>query len=306
MKIGFIGLGKMGAGMVARLLDKKIGVVVFDVNEKAVRTAVKNGAYGSKNLADLAKKLPEQKIIWLMVPHSAVDSVVNELVKNLSRGDIIIDGGNSFYKDSVRRAKELQKKRIHFLDAGVSGGLQGARNGASIMVGGEKKIFRKAEPIFKSLAVENGYEYFGRAGAGHFVKMAHNGIEYALLQSYGEGYKLVEASEFKLDSRKVTKVWRNGSVIRSWILDLAQDAFDKDAKLKKVSGIVCGGSTGQWTVDTAKKLKTEVPLIELALKLRYNSRKNPDFASKVVAVLRKEFGGHKIPAKGKSCKEMGL
>lgn len=304
MTIGFIGLGRMGSLMVSRLLTKNIRVIAFDIDNGAARAVVKRGAKGAESIKEIAQQLQRPRMVWIMVPHGKpLDAVILELAPHLSRGDSIIDGGNSYYKDSIRRADRLKRRGIHFLDVGVSGGLEGAKKGSSLMVGGEKKTYKAAEPIFKALAQKNGYSYMGKSGAGHFVKMVHNGIEYALLQSYGEGYKMLERSPFRPDLREVTKVWRNGSVIRSWLLDLAQDAFDKDPKLQKVSGIVCGGSTGKWTVKTAKELKTNVPVIAVSLKLRYQSRKNPDFSSKVVAVLRRGFGGHTIPKKGEECAE---
>jgi len=301
-KVGFIGLGKMGSLMVQNLLKKKFRVVVFDTNTKAVAALTKKGARGAENIASVAQQLTKPRIIWLMVPHGKpVDVVLQQLMPVLERGDIVIDGGNSFYENSIKRAKKLKRKDIFYCDVGVSGGLKGAAEGASIMIGGEKKAFQKAEPLFRALAQKDGYAHMGPSGAGHFVKMVHNGIEYALLQGYGEGYQVLEKGPFQLDMREVTRVWRNGSVIRSWLLDLAQEAFDKDPELKKVSGIVCGGSTGQWTTQTAKKMKVATPTIERSLKERYRSRTNPDFSSKIVAIMRRGFGGHKIPKKGEKC-----
>lgn len=301
MTIGFVGLGKMGNLMVSRLLGKNINVVAFDTDNKALNQAAKKGAYKADSAAGLVAKLKKPRIIWLMLPHGAVEGVARELRGLLSREDIVVDGGNSFYKDSIRRAGFFKKRGIHYLDVGVSGGIKGAKEGFSLMVGGEKKIFKRSLPVLNRLAAEGGCGYMGKTGAGHFVKMVHNGIEYALMQSYGEGYNLIFKSNFNTDFRKVTEVWRQGSVIRSWLLDLAQDAFDRDPKLKNVSGIVCGGSTGEWAVKTARELKTETPMVEQALKKRYLSRKKPDFASKVVSVLRLEFGGHRIPRKGEKC-----
>lgn len=307
MKIGIIGLGKMGYHMSLRLLDKRIKVVGFDLNPKAVTSIKRKGTEGASTIKELVDKLPKQKIVWMMVPHGkAVDIVLSKLILHLKKGDIIIDGGNSFYKNTMKRAVKLKKKGIHLLDAGVSGGLKGAREGASIMVGGNKKIYKKIELIFKALATKNGYGYMGKSGAGHFVKMVHNGIEYALLQSYGEGYMLIEKSKFNSDLREVTKVWRNGSVIRSWLLDLLQEHLNKDPKMKKNSGTVCGGSTGEWTIKTANEMKVRVPTLKLALVERKKSRKKPTFSSKVVAALRLGFGGHTIPPKGKTCKELRL
>ena len=307
MRIGFIGLGRMGSLMVSRLLEQKIGVVATDIHPDAVRRTASAGATPAFSIPELVKNLPPPRIIWVMVPHGrATDTVFAELGKRASRGDILIDGGNTLYQDSLKRAALLRKKGIYLLDIGVSGGLAGARDGASLMAGGERKAYDAVEPLLKALAVPDGYGYMGKSGAGHFVKMVHNGIEYALLQSYGEGYQLVHASPFHPDLREVTKVWRNGSVIRSWLLELAQAGFAADPGLENNSGIVCGGSTGEWTVQAARKLKVPVPVLSLSLRQRIASRKRPGFSSKVIAMLRQQFGGHPIPPKGKTCEELGL
>src|SRR3989344_7655968 len=224
-----------------------------------------------------------------------VDAVIKELLPYLKQNDIIIDGGNSFYKDSIRRYKFLKNKRIYFLDIGTSGGLSGARRGACLTIGGDKKIFRKIEPVCKAVSAKNGYAYVGNAGAGHFVKMVHNGIEYALLQAYGEGFELLFKGPYKnLDFQKISKTWKNGSIIRSYLIELAEQAFKKDSKLNKIEGVVGGGETGQWTVDTANEFNVDVGTIKLALEERKKSQSSPRFAGKVVAALRNEFGGHEI------------
>tara|TARA_Y100000310_G_scaffold57396_1_gene52592 strand:- start:3906 stop:4802 length:897 start_codon:yes stop_codon:yes gene_type:complete len=298
MKIGFIGLGKMGSRMVERLLEKKHKVVLYARHPKSMKPLMRKGATGTETYKEFSDELGKKKIIFLMVTHGkAVDQVLKSLQPFLKRGDIIVDGGNSFWKNSVKRGKKLAKKGIHYLDAGVSGGLDGARNGASVMVGGSKSVFKKTEPIFKALAMKNGYGYMGKSGAGHFVKMIHNGIEYSLMQAYGEGYKLLEKSKYNLDMREVTKVYQNGSVIRSWLVDLLADAFKKDPKLRKQSGIIGGGSTGTWTLQSAKELKVKMPMLEHAMKARKSSFKKPDFSTKVAAVLRFGFGGHIPPKK---------
>ena len=298
MKIGFIGLGRMGGRMVSLLLEKKHKVVLYARHPKSMNPFIKKSAIGTKSFEEFSKKLGKEKIALLMVPHgNPTDEVIAGIEPFFSKGDIIIDGGNSYYKDSIERGKTLAKKGIYFLDVGTSGGLLGAMNGASIMVGGNKKAFKKAEPIFKSLAMKNGYEYMGHSGAGHFVKMVHNGIEYAWLQSLGEGFRILEKSDYNLDLRKVTKIYKNGSVIRSWLMDLLYDAMQKDPKLKKQSGVVGGGSTGNWTLKTAKEMNLAFETLEVAMNAREKSFKNPDFSGKVVAALRFGFGGHIPPKK---------
>ncbi len=298
MRIGFIGLGKMGSRMASRLLEKGFEVVVYARSQEAMKEITAKGAIGSLSYRGFCEKLPQKKIIMLMVTHGKpVDEVIAGLKPFLSQGDIIIDGGNSFYRDSVKRAKGLSRKGIYFLDAGTSGGLEGAASGASLMVGGERKAFNEAEPVFKALAIENGYAYLGPSGAGHFVKMVHNGMEYSLLQSYGEGYKLLAKSKYRLDLREVTKVYQNGSVIRGWLVDLLRRALEKDPKLSRVSGKVGGGETGKWALQAAKEHKMKMPILNEAMKARKRSFKKPDFSTKVVAALRYQFGGHEEPKK---------
>ena len=298
MRIGFIGLGKMGSRMAQHLLEKGYEVVLYARHPDAMKELVEKGAIATNSYAEFALQLQGQKIIILMVTHGKpVDEVLQGLSHYFLSGDIVIDGGNSFYKDSMVRAKLLAKKGVYFLDAGTSGGLDGARNGASIMIGGDEKAYRIAEPVFKALAVEDGYEYLGPSGAGHFVKMVHNGIEYSLLQAYGEGYALLAKSKFRLDLQKVTKVYRHGSVIRSWLVDLLARSLEQDPKLSKISGKVGGGDTGKWTLASAKEHKIKMPILNEAMKARKRSFKKPDFSTKVVAALRYQFGGHEEPKK---------
>lgn len=293
MRIGFIGLGKMGSRMVENLLDKKFEVVLYARKPGAMQELAKRGATAANSYGEFASKLPSPRIIMLMVTHGkAVDEVIDSLGPFLKTGDIVIDGGNSFYKESIRHAQDLAKKGIYFLDAGTSGGLDGARRGASIMVGGNRDAFKKAEPVFRALAVPNGYAWLGKSGAGHFVKMVHNGIEYCFLQSLGEGYQLLEKSGFDLDLREVTKVYQNGSVIRSWLVDLLARALAKDPKLERQSGVIGGGDTGKWTLGAAKEHKTKMPSLEVAMAARQNSQKKQEFSGKVAGALRYEFGGH--------------
>ena len=299
MKIGFIGLGRMGFNIVLNLHSKKIPVVAYNRSPEPVRKIKKHGINVTFSIQELISKLPKQKIIWLMVTAGkAVDAVIKELLPYLKKNDIIIDGGNSFYKDSIRRYKFLKNKKIHFVDIGTSGGLKGARHGACLTVGGDKKIFKKIEWLCRAVSAKNGYAYVGSAGAGHFVKMVHNGIEYALLQAYGDGFELLFKGPYKnLDLQKISETWQNGSVIRSWLVELAADAFKKDSRLSKIEGVIGGGETGEWTVKTAKEFKVPIESIKLALKLRKKSRKHSTFSGKVVAALRNEFGGHDVVRK---------
>ncbi len=298
MRIGFIGLGKMGSRMAERLLEKGFEVVLFARHPNSMKPLVAIGAIGANSYKEFAQKLLGQKIIFLMVTHGKpVDEVTSGLLPFLNAGDIVIDGGNSFYKDSIKRSVKLAKKGVYFLDAGISGGLDGARSGASIMVGGDIEGFKIAEPLFHALAIENGYAYLGPSGAGHFVKMVHNGIEYSLLQAYGEGYALLEKSKYKLDLRKVTRVYQNGSVIRSWLVDLLARTLEFDPKLLKFDGKVGGGDTGKWTLQSAKQYRLKMPILNEAMKARKRSAKKADFSTKVVAALRYQFGGHEEPKK---------
>ena len=299
MKLGFIGLGRMGLKMVLNLKDHKVPVVAYNRSIGPVKQIKKHGVEAAYSIKELAGKLPEQKIVWIMVTAGKpVDAVIKEVLPYLKKGDIVIDGGNSFYKDSIRRYNYLKNKGINFLDIGTSGGLSGARYGACLTIGGGKKIFKKIESICKAVSAKNGYAHLGSAGAGHFVKMVHNGIEYAWLQALGEGFEIMLKSPYKsLDFRKISAVWKNGSIIQSRMMEWAEDAFKKDARLGKIEGVVGGGETGEWTVKTAKELGVDAGTIKLALEERKKSKKKPRFAGKVVAALRNEFGGHKVVRK---------
>jgi len=296
MKIGFIGLGRMGFNMALNLKDHNVDAVVYDRNPENLNQIKIKGVEAAFSIEEMMEKLPKQKIVWIMITAGKpVDSVIEQLLPYLKPNDIVIDGGNSFYKDSVRRYNYLKNKKINFLDIGTSGGLSGARNGACLTVGGDEKIFRKIEPVCMAISVKDGYAYVGPSGAGHFVKMVHNGIEYSLLQAYGEGFELLYKGPYSnLDFQKISKTWKNGSIIRSYLIELAETAFKKDSKLDKIEGIVGGGETGQWTVETAKEFEVDVGTIKLALDERKKSQLKPRFAGKVVAALRNEFGGHQI------------
>ena len=306
MKIGFIGLGKMGKALVWHLLEQKTDVVLYNRTREKMEEflkeykaeSVRHDEYGELLLAyeyrDFMSMLPSPRIIWIMVEHgAAVDEVIDNLIIcDLKKGDIVIDGGNSFYKDSIKRHQRLKKIGVEFLDVGTSGGLEGARNGACLMVGGEKAVFEKMLPLLEKIAVRDGITYFGEPGTGHYVKMVHNGVEYGMLEALGEGMEILAESHYKFDLHEVARAWENGSVVRGWLVELLERVLSRDPKLTSVSGEVGGGSTGEWAVQTAKGLNIEVPVIEKSLEARKLSRKKQTFAGKVVSALRREFGGH--------------
>ncbi|HGP3676168.1 TPA: phosphogluconate dehydrogenase (NAD(+)-dependent, decarboxylating) [Bacillus pacificus] len=297
MQVGLIGLGKMGLNLGKNLMDHKHEVVAFDLNASAVEEMKEYGATGTSSLNELVQSLQSPRVLWVMVPHAVVDSVIDEVTPLLSKGDILIEAGNSHYKESIRRYEQLKKDGIHFMDAGTSGGMEGARNGACYMIGGDQEAWDIVEPIFRDTAVENGYLYAGKAGSGHFLKMVHNGIEYGMMAAIGEGFEILEKSEFDYDYEKVSRVWNNGSVIRSWLMELTENAFSKDAKLDEIKGIMHSSGEGKWTVETALDLQTATPVIAMSLLMRYRSLDNDTFTGKVVAALRNEFGGHAVEKK---------
>ncbi|OJD61598.1 phosphogluconate dehydrogenase (NAD(+)-dependent, decarboxylating) [Bacillus sp. NH11B] len=297
MRVGLIGLGKMGLNLGKNLMDHKHEVAAFDLNTSAVEEMKEYGATGVSSLNELVQSLQSPRILWVMVPHAVVDSVIDEVTPLLSKGDILIEAGNSHYKESIRRYEQLKKDGIHFMDAGTSGGMEGARNGACYMIGGDQEAWDIIEPIFRDTAVENGYLYAGKAGSGHFLKMVHNGIEYGMMAAIGEGFEILEKSEFDYDYEKVSRVWNNGSVIRSWLMELTENAFSKDAKLDEIKGVMHSSGEGKWTVETALDLQTATPVIAMSLLMRYRSLDNDTFTGKVVAALRNEFGGHAVEKK---------
>jgi 6-phosphogluconate dehydrogenase len=296
MKIGFVGLGRMGGNMVKRLLERGHTIVAFDPVKEAREEAQRNGAQAADSLQMLVEKLEAPRIVWLMVPAGNVtDSVIQSLIPLLTSGDTLIEGGNSFYKDSIARAGLLKAKGIPFLDAGTSGGIWGLTVGYCLMVGGEEGTFRKCEPIFRDLAPQNGYAHVGPAGAGHFVKMVHNAIEYGLLEAYAEGFELMHSKkEFNLDLQKISELWNHGSVVRSWLLELAVNAFRKDATLESVKGYVEDTGEGRWSVIEAIEENIPAPVITLSLLQRLRSRQEESFSARVIAALRNQFGGHDI------------
>ncbi len=295
MQIAIIGLGKMGGNMVKRLMGGGHKVVAYDRDSAAVERLTKEGATGASSLEDLVKKLDAPRAVWVMVPSGApTEDTIQKLASLMSAQDIIIDGGNSNFRDSIRRSADLEKKQLRFLDAGTSGGIWGLANGYSLMVGGDKTAFEVCKPALETLAPPNGLGYFGKAGAGHFCKMVHNGIEYAMMQSYAEGFELMRATDYGYDLREVTRVWNNGSVVRSWLCELAQRAFEKDPELKDLKPYVEDSGEGRWTVNEGVAHAVPVPTIAAALFARFTSRQDNSFAMRVLAALRNEFGGHAV------------
>ncbi len=295
MEIGMIGLGRMGANMTERLLLGGHRVISYDHSPDAIQRVVDKGAVGAHSLADFIKQLSLPRAIWLMVPSGdPVDQTIEQLLPSMTKGDIIIDGGNSNYKDSIRRAEKLKQQGFHFVDAGTSGGIWGLKVGYCMMVGGEKDIVQRLEPIFKTLAPKDGYLHAGPNGAGHFVKMIHNGIEYGMMQAYGEGFELLNASQFDLDLGKIAHLWNQGSVVRSWLLELCESSFEKDPKLESIKGYVDDSGEGRWTVIEAIERGVSATVLAHSLFARYSSRQQDAFANKVIAALRNEFGGHAV------------
>jgi len=298
MKIGFIGLGKMGHNMVQRLLKDGHEVVVWNIDPEPIKDLERKGAFASSSIDELIKKLPEKKVLWLMVPSGKpVDENLDTLIDLLSKGDIVIDGGNSYWKDSQARGKKAAEKGIDFIDCGTSGGVWGLQNGYCLMYGGTKDSTDYAEPIFKTLAPKDGYVYCGESGTGHLVKMVHNGIEYGMMQSYAEGFEILEKSPYKINLTKVADAWQYGSVVRSWLLELAVNAFKDDPKLEKLEDYVSDSGEGRWTVQTAMEFDVPAHVITASLFTRFQSRQKESFAMKVLAALRNQFGGHAVKTK---------
>ncbi len=294
-ELGYIGLGKMGFGMVEHLLEKGYKVTVSDMNTQAVESLVAKGARGASSLQELVSSLSSPRCVWVMVPHTAVDAVLTELTPYLQEGDVVIDGGNSPYLDSVRRGEELVARGIHFLDAGISGGPTGARNGACVMVGGEKEVYTKCEMLFRDIASENAYAYMGQSGAGHFVKMVHNGIEYGMMQALAEGFAVLKQSEFNLPLTEVARIYNTQSVITSRLTGWLEKAFKEHGEdLTDITGEVTSTGEGAWTVEVAKRLSVPTPIIEGSLHFREASHGNPSFTGKVLSALRNQFGGHSV------------
>jgi 6-phosphogluconate dehydrogenase len=296
MKIGFIGLGRMGLNMVERLLRDGHEIIAYARREESRAPAKEKGAMTASSLEDLVKQLEAPRVIWVMVPSGeATENTVDTLSKILEKGDIIVDGGNSNYKDSQRRAQMLEWKGIEYVDCGTSGGIWGLKIGYCLMIGGKPGPVKKLEPIFRTLAPEKGFLHVGPHGSGHFVKMIHNGIEYGMLEAYAEGFELLRSKqEFGLDLQKISNLWNHGSVVRSWLLELTEEAFAKDPQLEKIEGYVEDSGEGRWTVQESIEQNVPAPALTIALMRRFRSRQEESFASKYIAALRNEFGGHNI------------
>ena len=298
MDIGMVGLGKMGANMVTRLLNGGQHVVAYDVSEDAISAVEKTGAAGARSLDEMVSKLSVPRVVWVMVPSGKItDDTIHALTERLSTGDILIDGGNSNYKDSIRHAAEVAKNGIKFLDVGTSGGIWGLKEGYSLMIGGDADAVETARPIFETLApgISEGWGHVGPHGSGHFTKMIHNGIEYGLMQAYAEGFEIMKAKkEFGLDLAKIAHIWQKGSVVRSWLLDLTVRALDQDSELSDIKGWVADSGEGRWTVAEAMDLDVPAPVITMSLQARFISRQNESFAAKILAAMRNQFGGHSV------------
>lgn len=300
MELALIGLGKMGMNMAKRLLKGGHAVTAYNRTPQKTEEIMKDGATGAFTIDELTAKLSSPGIVWLMLPAgSTVDEYIETLSSRLKKGDIVIDGGNSYYKDDLRRAEKLRGRGIHFLDIGVSGGIWGLTEGYCLMIGGDHDVYKKIEPLLITLAPPEGYLYCGQTGAGHYVKMIHNGIEYAMMQSYAEGFDILNTSPYgkDLDFSKLSHLWNRGSVIRSWLLELLESAFAKDRRLSGIKGYVEDSGEGRWTVKEAIDLDVSADTIATSLFKRFLSRQEESFSNKVLAALRNEFGGHRVMKK---------
>jgi 6-phosphogluconate dehydrogenase len=299
MQIGLVGLGRMGYNLALNLKDHNHEVIVYNRSEGKVKQAMEEGFKGTFSLEELVKNLnTSPRIIWLMVPAGKpVDEMIEQLLPHLNKGDIIIDGGNSHFKDTLRRFETLESKGIEFVDVGTSGGTSGARHGACMMIGAKDHIFKHLEPFIKDVNVENGYLHTGRNGSGHYVKMIHNGIEYGMLQAIAEGFEILEKSQFDLDYEKVARVWNNGSVIRGWLMELMESAFSKNPELDHIKGVIDHSGEGLWTIQEALEIGVPAQVITSSLFVRFRSKQEDTFSGKVVAALRNEFGEHAVTKK---------
>jgi len=297
MDIGFVGLGRMGLNMTTRLLRGGHRVVAHDRGQPAIEAARERGAQGAASLEALVGALETPRVLWLMIPAEAVDATLDALRPRLARGDLVVDGGNSNFKDSRRRHESLAEHGIGFVDAGTSGGIWGLDNGYCLMLGGEKSAISRLRPVLDTLAPPDGWLHAGPAGAGHYAKMIHNGIEYGMMQSYAEGFEILAASDYGFDLAKLARLWNHGSVVRSWLLELAALALEKDPKLEKIRGYVADSGEGRWTVAEAIDRDVPAPVLTLALLSRLRSRQDNSFRDRLLAALRAEFGGHAVKKK---------
>lgn len=297
MEVGMIGLGRMGGNMTLRLLASH-RVVVFDRTPATVESYRTKGAQTASSLSDLVGKLTSPRTIWMMIPAGdPIERIITALAPLLVSGDVLVDGGNSNFHDSIRRAAALRERGVSLLDVGVSGGIWGLTEGYCLMVGGDRLAVGRAEPIFKTLAAADGYAYVGASGAGHFVKMVHNAIEYGLMQAYAEGFDLLHRSEFQLDLHQIATLWLHGSVVRSWLLELASRAFAADPRLESIQGYVEDSGEGRWTIHEAVDHAVSTPVLALSLFARFRSRQPDAFADRLLAALRHEFGGHPVKSR---------
>lgn len=295
MDIGFIGLGKMGLNMVTRLQRAGHQVTAYDRSPEALANATAAGCTGASSLADLVHRLKAPRAVWLMVPSGApTEETVHAVAALLEPGDVIIDGGNTRYHDDVRRSKALAAKKVQYIDAGTSGGIWGLKNGYCLMIGGDKEAVNRLAPVFETLAPPNGWAHVGAVGAGHYVKMVHNGIEYSLMQGYAEGFELMAKSEYRLDLARIADLWLQGSVVRSWLLELAAGALKEDPRLERLKGFVQDSGEGRWMIADAIDKDVPVPTLTTALFTRFRSRQAESFAEKMLAALRNAFGGHAV------------
>lgn len=297
LEILLVGLGKMGLNLALNLMSQGCSVIGYDVDAKSREEARKQNIFVLEDMGEYLMR-PSEKVVWLMVPSGdPTQSVVDMMLDKLGKGDILIEAGNSHYKDSMKRAALAHEKGIDYLDVGTSGGISGARYGACLMVGGKKSSYEKMEKVFERICVDDGCMYAGASGSGHFLKMIHNGVEYGMMQSIGEGFQIVEESEFDYDLEAVAKVWNHGSVVRSWLMELAQQAFAQNPHLKNLEGIVSASGEAKWTVETALEMEIAAPVITLSLMMRNLSQDHDKFSAKVVSALRNGFGGHAIVEK---------
>jgi 6-phosphogluconate dehydrogenase len=295
MEIGLYGLGRMGGNMVTRLVRGGHRVVAGNRSAGPVDEAKSGGAIGAYTIEDMAKQLRPPRVLWSMVPAGeATDHTLDEFAKYASKGDVLVDGANSYFRDSMRRAEKYKAMGFEYLDVGVSGGVWGLENGYCMMVGGDAPAVERVKPVLDTLAPPNGWAHFGKSGAGHFVKMVHNGIEYGMMQAYGEGFELIHASDFKIDMKRVATVWMQGSVVRSWLLDLTADFLREDAELANIAPLVADSGEGRWTVAEAVEQGVPAPVLSLALMMRFASQGKGEYADRMLAMMRKGFGGHKV------------
>jgi 6-phosphogluconate dehydrogenase len=297
MKIGYIGLGKMGHNMILNLLDHGYDIVGYDSNRECVKKSEEIGAEGAYSIEDLVEKTQgsDSRIVWIMTPHTVVDDVLSQLKPLLKKDDVVVDGGNSFYKDSLKRSEALAEKNIHLLDVGVSGGPESARSGAPLTIGGNKEIFKRLESLFKNISTKNGYAYVGSSGAGHFAKMIHNGIEYGMMQAIAEGFDVLKHADYNFSLREVLKTYAHGSVIESSLIEWLDKVFEKYGEdLEQVSGRAEQSGEGKWTIETASQMGIVTKVIEESFKARVMSQEKPNYQGKIISALRGEFGGHQV------------